>query len=189
MPIVLDDLCKAYEGRAVLQNLCFAFPDGEIACLLGPSGSGKTTLLNLLSGLSQPDSGAIHGLKELRVSRVFQEDRLLESLSAMKNVMLTARPDFTRADAHNLLASLSLPEDRQPVACYSGGMKRRVAIARALAADFDVLLLDEPLTGLDSEARRLACDCISNHAAGTTCIWATHHPQEIPACHSILRLK
>lgn len=189
MPIVLEDVCKAYGGGPVLQSLCHTFPDGRTTCLLGPSGSGKTTLLNLLSGLIQPDSGAIHGLEGLRVSRVFQEDRLFERLSAVKNVMLTARPGFTRADAGELLASLGLPEDRQPVACYSGGMKRRVAIARALAVEFDLLLLDEPLTGLDSESRGLACECIRRLSTGRTCVWATHHPQELPVCDAVLRLE
>lgn len=188
MDIVLDGVCKDYGGRRVLDSLCFAFPARQITCLLGPSGSGKTTLLNLLSGLAAADSGAICGLEGLRVSRVFQEDRLLENLSAVKNVMLTARPSFRREDACDLLRSLGLTEDRQPVSCFSGGMKRRTAIARALAAEFDLLLLDEPLTGLDSEASSLASQCILRHAAGKTCIWATHHPQEVPACGCVLRL-
>ncbi len=189
MKIVLDGVCKDYGGRRVLENLCFVFPDSQTTCLLGPSGSGKTTLLNLLSGLAELDSGAIRGLEGLRVSRVFQEDRLLENLSAVKNVMLTARPDFRREDACELLLSLGLTEQRQPVCCFSGGMKRRTAIARALAAEYDLLLLDEPLTGLDNEASSQASRCILRHAAGKTCIWATHRPQEIPACNSILQLE
>lgn len=188
MPVTVEKLCKSYGDRAVLKNLSFAFPEGEITCLLGPSGSGKTTLLNLLSGLTAPDSGAIRGLEGRRISRVFQENRLLENLGAVKNVLLTAQAGFTRADAQSLLHNLGLPIDALPVSRYSGGMQRRVAIARALAADFDLLLLDEPLSGLDSAARALVRECIFRHCAGKTCIWVTHYPQELPAGGSILRL-
>ena len=88
--------------------------------------------------------------------------------------MLTARSGFTAADAEVLLASLGLPPESKPVRQYSGGMQRRVAIARALAADFDLLLLDEPLTGLDSDTRQIALEVIRRHIAGKTCIWITH---------------
>ena len=162
----------------MLQSFSHSLPDGEITCVLGPSGCGKTTLLRLLAGLELPDSGRILGMEGKKISAVFQEDRLLENLSAEKNVLLTAHPGFASADARNLLASLGLPSSRQCVREYSGGMKRRVAIARALAADYDLLLLDEPLSALDAASREATLRCIQSHCAGKTCVWVTHFPED-----------
>lgn len=93
--------------------------------------------------------------------------------------MLTARKGFTRADAQLLLAELGLDaETHKSLNTLSGGMQRRVAVARALAADYDLLLLDEPLTGLDGENRRKTLDVIRIRSAGKTCIWVTHDPAD-----------
>lgn len=178
MEIRLEGLCKAYEGKAVLQNLNHVFPGGRTSCILGPSGCGKTTLLRLLAGLEKPDSGSIIGLDGLQIRMVFQENRLLENLSAEKNVLLTARPGFNRKDAEQLLASLGLDIPAQKAATLSGGMQRRTAISRALAAQYDVLLLDEPLTGLDGETRRMVLSAIQKMTAGKTVIWVTHQADD-----------
>lgn len=174
MDIILKNLCKSYGPTAVLRDFSHLFPEGRISCILGPSGCGKTTLLRLIAGLESPDSGSISGTKNKKISAVLQENRLFEDLSARKNVLLTARPGFTTADAEALLFSLGLPIESKPVSRYSGGMQRRTAIARALAADFDLLLLDEPLTGLDSDTRRSVIEVIQKHIAGKTCVWVTH---------------
>ena len=96
-----------------------------------------------------------------------------------KNLLLTARKGFSRADALALLRELGLDaEARKPLNTLSGGMQRRVAVARALAASYDLLLLDEPLTGLDGETRRTALEVIRRRSAGKTCIWVTHDPAD-----------
>lgn len=179
MDITLHQLCKSYGGRPMLHSLSHRFPGGQISCVLGPSGCGKTTLLRLIAGLEAPDSGEIQGAQGKKISAVFQEDRLFENLTAEKNLLLTARPGFTRADACALLAQLGLDgEAGRRVREFSGGMRRRVAVARALAADYDLLLLDEPLTGLDGEMRARALDVIRASAAGRTAIWITHDPED-----------
>lgn len=179
MDIVLDHISKAFGEKQVFMDFCCSFPEGKVSCILGPSGCGKTTLLRLIAGLGKPDSGKITGTTGKKNSAVFQENRLFETLTVEKNIMLTARRSFTRADAHELLRDLGLEgEARKPLGTLSGGMQRRVAVARALAADYDLLLLDEPLTGLDGETRRKVLEVIRRRSAGKTCIWVTHDPAD-----------
>lgn len=177
MDIVFKSICKAYGEKHVLTNLNCRFPEGRITCILGPSGVGKTTLLRLIAGLETPDFGELLGTSDKKNSAVFQENRLFENLTVEKNLMLTARPNFSRRDAQLLLQELGLEADAgKPLKTLSGGMQRRVAVARALAADYDLLLLDEPLTGLDGETRRKVMEVIRRHSAGRTLIWVTHDP-------------
>ena len=177
MDVILRDLCKAYGANRVLDRLNFSFPGGRISCVQGPSGCGKTTLLRLISGLEAPDSGEVRGAEGKKISAVFQENRLLENLTVEKNILLTARPGFHRADAHKLLDDLGLADAAQrPTSALSGGMQRRVAVARALAADYELMLLDEPLTGLDGELRLRVLMRIQADLDGRTAIWITHDP-------------
>ncbi len=175
MDVILREVCKSFGARRVLDRLSWSFPGGQISCVQGPSGCGKTTLLRLIAGLEKPDSGEIRGAQGKKISAVFQENRLLENLTAEKNILLTARPGFTRTDAHALLDDLGLSGAEQRRTCeLSGGMQRRVAVARALAADYELLLLDEPLTGLDGELRLRVLRRIQADLNGRTAIWITH---------------
>ncbi len=181
MEIILQGIMKAYGANPVLHDFNYSFPIGKTSCILGPSGCGKTTLLRLVAGLEAPDSGTICGTEGLKISAVFQENRLFAALSARKNVLLTARPGYTAADADRLLESLGLPDAGKAAGECSGGMQRRIAIARALAAAYDLLLLDEPLTGLDEDTRQRTLELIRSHAAGKTCIWITHDEETAAA--------
>ena len=190
MDVILRDVCKSFGARRVLDRLNWRFPGGQISCVQGPSGCGKTTLLRLIAGLEAPDSGEIRGADGKKISAVFQENRLLENLTAEKNILLTARPGFTRTDARNLLDELGLSDTAQRRTCeLSGGMQRRVAVARALAADYDLLLLDEPLTGLDDGARLRVLRRIQADLKGRTAIWITHDPDAAALLNApVLRL-
>ena len=177
MGVILRDVCKSYGENRVLDRLSWTFPGGQISCVQGPSGCGKTTLLRLIAGLEIPDSGEIRGAEGKKISAVLQENRLLENLTAEKNILLTAKPGFARTDARALLDELGLPDAAQRrVRELSGGMQRRVAVARSLAADYELLLLDEPLTGLDGETRLQVLRRIQANLKGRTAIWITHDP-------------
>ena len=190
MGVILRDVCKSYGENRVLDRLSWTFPGGRISCVQGPSGCGKTTLLRLIAGLETPDSGEIRGAKGKKISAVFQENRLLENLTAEKNILLTARPGFTRTDARKLLNELGLSDTAQRRTCeLSGGMQRRVAVARALAADYELLLLDEPLTGLDGELRLRVLRRIQAALDGRTAVWITHDPDAAALLNApVLRL-
>ena len=190
MDVILRDLSKSFDKNRVLDRLNWRFPGGQISCVQGPSGCGKTTLLRLIAGLEAPDSGEIRGADGKKISAVFQENRLLENLTAEKNILLTARPGFTRTDARKLLNELGLSDTAQRRTCeLSGGMQRRVAVARALAADYELLLLDEPLTGLDDDARLRVLRRIQADLNGRTAIWITHDPDAAALLNApVLRL-
>lgn len=178
---------KTFDGRAILRDLNLMIPRGAAVCVIGPSGCGKTTLLRMLMRLDQPSSGTITNIPD-RVSAVFQEDRLCENMTAIANVRLTA--DVDRAQCEDLLISLGLSDAlTRPVAELSGGMKRRVAIARALARESDLLLMDEPFSGLDEAAAATASKVIRARAADRTLIWTAHEQAKVPAGDMIIDLR
>lgn len=158
--------------RPVLTDFSLDLPATGLVVLTGPSGCGKTTVLRLLAGLEEPQAGEITGREGQRVSMVFQEDRLLPWESALANAVTTADG---RQRASEYLRRLGLDGDQHRLpAELSGGMRRRVAIARALAADHDLLLLDEPFTGLDEPAWREAAGLIAEVSAGRPVVLVTH---------------
>lgn len=143
--------------KPVLSGFSLDIPEDSAVCVTGSSGRGKTTLAKLLLGLEKPDSGEISGLEGKRVSVVFQEDRLLPWYSARRNIaaVLTGSRAENAALTDELLRETELTEAAdKPIRELSGGMQRRVSIARALAFGGDLIILDEPLKGLDEELKR-----------------------------------
>lgn len=177
----LEGVSFAYDpARPVLENLSLDLLEDGVICLAGPSGCGKTTLLRLLAGLVTPQAGTITGIADRRTAMVFQEDRLLPRETVWQNTVTTADAG-ARDRAARLLSRLGLGEHlhRRP-ADLSGGMRRRVALARALAAEPDLLLLDEPFTGLDEDAWRAAAELITSEAPGLI-VLVTHLPAQAAA--------
>ncbi len=168
--IVLEGLDKSFGEQKVISGLEAVYRAGEIIYLRGPSGSGKTTLLRILAGLTEADGGKI--VKPDTVSVMFQEDRLCEDYSAVKNVELVCGDRRKAGEALSLLLEQEALE--KPCLYLSGGMRRRVALVRAMEADAAFVLLDEPFTGMDAETRARAEDYIRHRQAGRTLIIATH---------------
>lgn len=182
MSLIVRDVTKSFQGRNVLERVNLTFEEGRTYCLMGPSGSGKTTLLRILLGLERADSGTIEGTRGKRFGMVFQEDRLCESYTALDNVMMTAGGRVSISEAKRQLCRL-LPEESvtRPVRTLSGGMKRRTAVCRALLAPWDILLMDEPFTGLDEDMRRQAAGYVREKAAGKLVIVSTHQEEDAEA--------
>jgi len=184
--IQLKDLCLSFGGQQVLQNCSLQVSQGRHIALMGPSGCGKTSLINIIAGLLQPDSGNVQ--VNGRVSYVFQEPALFPWLNALENVnvVLADRPD-TLSDASRWLEQAGLTDclHKYP-AQLSGGQKQRVAICRALAFGGDVLLLDEPLKGLDPQTRDAVAALIRQETRDKTLLLVTHDVQEARAlCQEI----
>jgi NitT/TauT family transport system ATP-binding protein len=193
MSLTVRGLSHAYGPLAVLSEIDLVIPEGRILCLIGPSGCGKSTLLRLLGGLEQPDSGTIRlagaappagSLNEL--TYVFQHFALLPWRTVEGNVRFVLehhglREAEMRAIIADVLARTGLAEfagawPRQ----LSGGMRQRVAIARALAVRPSVLLLDEPLSALDSQTREILMEDLVGlwTRSPFTAVYVTHNLAE-----------
>lgn len=166
----VGDLGKKYHDHWIFRHVEQEFHGGEPYVLDTPSGSGKTTFFRCLCGLERPEEGEVSGIDTFSVE--FQEDRLCEDYSAVKNLEMVLGD---AAQAREILAQL-LPEEAldQPCRELSGGMKRRVALVRAMEAGAQCVLLDEPFTGLDEENRKKAEAYIRRKAGGRILILATH---------------
>ena len=179
MSIRLRHVSKAFNGRQVIDNFSLDLPEHGVLGLYGPSGCGKTTLLRLLAGLERPDTGSIEGIDGLKVSMVFQEDRLLPWLTALENIALIL-PD--RTIAREWLVKVRLTDcGSQYPAELSGGMKRRLVLARALAHSSELLMLDEPFTGMDDELKAAMLDLIREDAQKRPTVLVSHTLTDIEA--------
>jgi NitT/TauT family transport system permease protein len=182
-PITLRGITKRFGSHTVLDNLDLDLPAGRVTAVTGANGSGKTTLTRILLGLISPEAGTIGGLDGARRAAVFQEDRLCDQLSAVGNVRLVVGRGVALAAVRAELGRVGLSADRldRPVRELSGGQRRRVALARALAVGADVIVLDEPFTGLDAEAKNQALRYVRERCLARTTVLVTHDPVEAAA--------
>jgi NitT/TauT family transport system ATP-binding protein len=170
MDLRLDNISHHYGDTEVLRDIMLEIPSGQIVCLVGPSGCGKSTLLRLIGGLEEPGGGQVLQLGAAPegclnpLTYIFQDFALLPWRSVRGNVGLVLEDHRLSASARgeiidDVLARTKLSEfaDALPKQ-LSGGMKQRVAIARALAVRPAVMLMDEPLSALDSQTRELLMD-------------------------------
>lgn len=168
--IIIKNLIKTFNGKYVISNLNLKINNGDKIAIIGPSGCGKSTLLRIICGLEKPDAGSVlidgidittiptKALNDIRMQMgvVFQSAALFDAMTVAENVGFT------------LLENLKLPDDEiekivddrlrlvkmldhknQYPASLSGGMRKRIGLARAIAANPQVVLYDEPTTGLD----------------------------------------
>lgn len=142
----IEGVCKSYGKHIVFDNFDLEIREGEILCVLGNSGGGKTTLLNILAELT-PYTGEKIGVPD-RVSYIFQEPRLLSNLTARGNLAFVGC-EKEKIDETLRKVELLDKADKRPDE-LSGGERQRVSIARAFCADFELLLMDEPFSSLDT---------------------------------------
>lgn len=193
MGISIKNISKSYDEKMVLQNFSLELQNGGIYCLMGPSGVGKTTLLRILMGLEQADCGnrafdaeenarsekIESSIQGLQISTVFQENRLLDFADAVKNIRFVDGKQGLLFQPEEILEHLLDKNDwHRPVRELSGGMQRRVAIGRALAARSDLLLMDEPFTGLDEGTKERVIQTVLKYRGGRTLLVVTHQEED-----------
>jgi ABC-2 type transport system ATP-binding protein len=184
-------LVKTFGGRRVVDDLNLDLRAGELYALVGANGAGKTTTLRMVAGLLQPDRGDIHvfgvdALAEPRAAKQMiawapDEPMLYDRLTPMEYLEFVAglwgvEAKLAQARAEELLRWLGLWEDRgQRCEGFSRGMRQKTALAAALIHDPRLLILDEPLTGLDAAVARQVKDLLQERVrAGGTVILTTH---------------
>lgn len=190
-------LSKSYGSKRVLEGIDFDVFPGECLVILGRSGTGKSVTLRQLNGLERPDAGSVmfagvdlctlseRDLFPLRkrIGMLFQSGALFDSMNVYDNVAFPLRAhtklgrDEVAAKVHEVLEVVELPgiEEKMPAA-LSGGMRKRVALARALVLQPEVLLFDEPTTGLDPMTSDSVAHTIATarDRAHTTAVVVTH---------------
>ena len=187
--IVVTKLVKRFGPKVVLRGLDFSVQPGEFVALLGPNGAGKTTFLRILSSLSSPTMGRVrvagHELPRqasavrLRLGVVSHLPLLYGDLTAEENLRFYGRmygvlnPEKRIAEVLSLVGLL--PRRRDLVRTFSRGMQQRLAIGRAIIHDPEVLLLDEPHTGLDQDACEMLDSVLGQVAARKRTVVMTSH--------------
>ncbi|WP_247048570.1 ABC transporter ATP-binding protein [Arthrobacter rhizosphaerae] len=193
--ISAQNLSKTYGDVTAVDDISFNVPAGEAFGLLGPNGAGKSTTMKMIGGVSQRTSGQLtimgldpdqHG-PEVRahLGVVPQQDNLDEELRVRDNLLVYGRyfglpMSYLRPKADELLEFAQLTDKaKSKVDALSGGMKRRLTIARSLINEPRILLLDEPTTGLDPQARHILWDRLFRlKEQGVTLILTTHYMDE-----------
>ena len=201
MDIRLSGVSHSYDNFEVLRDISLDIPSGKIVCIVGPSGCGKSTLLRFIGGLEQPTSGEVLQIGAAPkdclnpLTYIFQDFALLPWRSVRGNISLVLEDHGIRgpraeAIIADVLARTKLSEFHKALPKQlSGGMKQRVAIARALAVNPAVMLMDEPLSALDSQTRELLMDDLVSLWSRTpfTAVYVTHNLAEaVRLGHSIV---
>jgi iron(III) transport system ATP-binding protein len=195
MGLKLSNVTLRFDGKPIVDQISFEAEDGEIVCLVGPSGCGKTTTLRILAGLELPDSGTVT-LKDRvvydaetnvppekrKVGLLFQDYALFPHLNVKKNINFGINDKLNREKIiAKMLETVSMEDYAEALPhMLSGGQQQRIALARALATKPDVMLLDEPFSGLDTSLRlklRASTYGILKRN-GITTIMVTHDPDE-----------
>jgi lipooligosaccharide transport system ATP-binding protein len=193
--IVAQKLTKRFEDLVAVNAISFAIKEGECFGFLGPNGAGKTTAIRMIQCVSPLTSGIlqVQGMdvtkEQRRIKSLIgvapQEDNLDPDFSVLKNLIVYARyfgidKDVAKKRADELLAFMQLTEKEDtPIDKISGGMKRRLVIARALINDPKILILDEPTTGLDPQARHVIWDKLRElKKRNVTVVVTTHYMEE-----------
>jgi len=192
MDLHLESVTHRYGDMLVLDGIELVIESGQIVCVIGPSGCGKSTLLRFIGGLERPDSGAVLQIGDPPpdslnpLTFIFQDFALLPWRTVEGNVSLVLEDHGLKGDAveriiADVLVRTKLSDFRKAFPKQlSGGMKQRVAIARALAVRPAVMLMDEPLSGLDAQSRELLMDDLIGlwTRERFTAVYVTHNLNE-----------
>jgi ABC-2 type transport system ATP-binding protein len=193
--VAVQDFRKDYGGRIAVDGVGFEVAEGEVFALLGPNGAGKSTIVRALVGIQPPTSGRVRvfgfdmGAEPVKAKELLgyvpETTQLYESLTAREYLTLAARlhriPDAaSRVKIERFLEIWNLAESAdEPLASFSKGMKQKVAILAALVSGPRLLVLDEPMSGLDAEAALVLRALVREHAARGGTVFYTSHVLDV----------
>lgn len=184
-----QQLNKSFQSRHILKDVSLAIEKGTIYGLLGKNGAGKSTLFKILCGLLTPDSGSVHfqSKKSKPIGAIIEKPGLYTYLNAYDNLKIFAKiqkASYSQQSLENYLLNVGLPIDRKdPVKHFSMGMKQRLGIAIALLNNPDILILDEPFSGLDPTGVAAMIQLIKSLAQeGIAILISSHLMSELQKC-------
>ena len=192
--IEVQNVVKRFRDQVVLKNVSISFEKGQIHGIVGRNGSGKTVLFKCICGLMHPEEGVIF-VNGKRVGRdvdmpedigaIIEAPGFLPNYSGYKNLRFLAniRRKIGKEEILNVLKTVGLdPESRKHVGKYSLGMRQRLGIAQAIMEDPEILILDEPMNGLDNAGvQDIRALLLEHKAQGTTILLASHNHEDIAA--------
>ncbi len=185
MMLTVRNLKKGYSRIPIFENFNLTIEENKITCILGPSGIGKTTLLNVISGITNADSGDLSDFKDRNFSYIFQEPRLLRWKTVYENINFVLKDLYSKKEAAQItnkyidMVGLAKFRDYYPNN-ISGGMVQRVSIARAFAYPSEILIMDEPFKSLDMKLKKILINSFINlwEIDHRTVIFVTHDMEE-----------
>ncbi len=183
--ISIQHICKSFGSQQVLKDVSLEIPDGQIVGLLGPNGAGKSTLMKILIGLWKADSGEVHA--PARIGYLPENNPLYDEMYVAEYLEFMAgmtTPSLRGRDGVELVATLIdlvglTPERHKHIRELSKGYRQRVGLAQALLGNPELLILDEPTTGLDPNQLVEIRSLIRNLGKERTVILSTHIMQEV----------
>ena len=181
----LDHIHKSFGKQQVLKDISLEIPSGQVLGLLGPNGAGKSTLMKILIGLWKPDAGSVEAPSN--IGYLPENNPLYEDMYVVEYLLFMARITMRDASAkeqkervENLIERVGLtPERHKHIRALSKGYRQRVGLAQALIGDPDLLILDEPTTGLDPNQLVDIRNLIRQIGKDRTVILSTHIMQEV----------
>lgn len=191
--IEVQNVVKRFRDQVVLKNVSISFEKGQIHGIVGRNGSGKTVLFKCICGLMHPEEGVIlvNGKRVGRdvdmpedIGAIIEAPGFLPNYSGYKNLRFLAniRRKIGKEEILNVLKTVGLdPESRKHVGKYSLGMRQRLGIAQAIMEDPEILILDEPMNGLDNAGVDIRALLLELKAQGKTILLASHNHEDIAA--------
>lgn len=192
--IEVQNVVKRFRDQVVLKNVSISFEKGKIHGIVGRNGSGKTVLFKCICGLMHPEEGVIlvNGKRVGRdvdmpedIGAIIEAPGFLPNYSGYKNLRFLAniRRKIAKEEIVNVLKTVGLdPESRKHVGKYSLGMRQRLGIAQAIMEDPEILILDEPMNGLDNAGvQDIRALLLELKAQGKTILLASHNHEDIAA--------
>lgn len=181
----IKNVNKSYNDKIIFENFNIDFYKDEVNIIMGKSGCGKSTLLNIISGVNKNDGEEIDSLKNLGISYIFQEDRLIEWLSVEENIKLVIKKLYRKTHVDELceeylkLVGVSEYKNYYPQ-MLSGGIRQRINIARAFVYPSKVIVMDEPFKSIDIKNKKNIIDSFKLllKKEKRTVIFVTHDIEE-----------
>lgn len=197
----IENVSKSFKNEKVLKNISVSFESGKIYGIVGKNGSGKTMLFKTIIGYVRPDSGKVYVKgKEIGKDTDFAENigiiietpGFLSGYSAYKNLEYLAgiQNKITRQQIKDAIALVGLdPDSRKRVGKFSLGMRQRLGIAQAIMEDPELLILDEPMNGLDKQGIEIVKTLFLRlKDEGKTILLASHYAEDMEICDEIFEM-